>query len=106
MTPADKSAEKSGQADKVNATIKKVAEFLKHPELAMASAGGGGSGGSGLGSSSASGAEENQQRELKQMQRMMEETLTKNMHLQNDLEHLSQEVVRLSKLSVARNISD
>ena len=36
--------------------------------------------------------------ELQRMQRMLEETLTKNMHLQNDLEHLSQEVVRLSKI--------
>ena len=36
--------------------------------------------------------------ELHRMQRMLEETLTKNMHLQKDLEHLSQEVVRLSKL--------
>ena len=31
-----------------------------------------------------------------QMQRVMEETLTKNMHLQRDLENLSQEVARLS----------
>ena len=31
-----------------------------------------------------------------QMQRLMEETLTKNMHLQQDLENLSQEVARLS----------
>ena len=33
---------------------------------------------------------------LLQMQRLMEETLTKNMHLQQDLENLSQEVARLS----------
>jgi hypothetical protein len=31
------------------------------------------------------------------MQRMVEEMLTKNMHLQTSLEQLSQEVVRLSK---------
>ena len=30
------------------------------------------------------------------MQRVIEETLTKNMHLQKDLESLSQEVARLS----------
>lgn len=33
----------------------------------------------------------------RKLQRMLEETLTKNMHLQKDLETLSQEVVRLSK---------
>ena len=38
-----------------------------------------------------------QKEEIGRMQRMLEETLTKNMHLQKDLEHLSQEVVRLSK---------
>merc|ERR1712183_472493 len=36
------------------------------------------------------------QQEIKQMQRVIEETLTKNMHLQKDLESLSQEVARLS----------
>nr|KAG5708432.1 hypothetical protein BaRGS_026159 [Batillaria attramentaria] len=36
----------------------------------------------------------------KKLQLMLEETLTKNMHLQQDLEMMSQEVVRLSKLSV------
>ncbi|XP_048239058.1 GRIP1-associated protein 1-like [Haliotis rufescens] len=35
----------------------------------------------------------------KKLQRMLEETLTKNMHLQQDLEMMSQEVVRLSKIS-------
>ncbi|GAB1610281.1 GRIP1-associated protein 1-like, partial [Argonauta hians] len=35
----------------------------------------------------------------RKLQRMLEETLTKNMHLQKDLETLSQEVVRLSKTS-------
>ncbi|XP_035827144.1 GRIP1-associated protein 1 isoform X2 [Aplysia californica] len=35
----------------------------------------------------------------KKLQSMLEETLTKNMHLQQDLELMSQEVVRLSKLS-------
>ena len=44
-----------------------------------------------------------QKDEMQRMQRMLEETLTKNMHLQNDLEHLSQEVVRLSKLEVPTN---
>ncbi|XP_052781589.1 GRIP1-associated protein 1-like [Mya arenaria] len=34
----------------------------------------------------------------KKLQNMLEETLTKNMHLQNDLEMMSQEIVRLSKL--------
>ncbi|XP_060574380.1 GRIP1-associated protein 1-like isoform X1 [Ruditapes philippinarum] len=34
----------------------------------------------------------------KKLQNMLEETLTKNMHLQKDLETMSQEVVRLSKL--------
>jgi len=33
----------------------------------------------------------------RRMQRMLEEMLTKNMHLQTDLEQLSLEVVRLSK---------
>jgi hypothetical protein len=44
---------------------------------------------------------ENQQhvQEVSSMQAMLEETLTKNLHLQQDLEHLSQEVVRLSKLA-------
>ncbi|PVD24800.1 hypothetical protein C0Q70_15286 [Pomacea canaliculata] len=35
----------------------------------------------------------------RKLQRMLEETLTKNMHLQQDLEVMSQEVVRLSRLS-------
>ncbi|XP_059158587.1 GRIP1-associated protein 1-like [Physella acuta] len=35
----------------------------------------------------------------KKLQSMLEETLTKNMHLQQDLEVMSQEVVRLSKLT-------
>ncbi len=39
-------------------------------------------------------------KEMQRMQNMLEETLTKNMHLQGDLEHLSQEVVRLSKVAV------
>ncbi|KAH3818751.1 hypothetical protein DPMN_120476 [Dreissena polymorpha] len=34
----------------------------------------------------------------KKLQNMLEETLTKNMHLEKDLETMSQEVVRLSKL--------
>ncbi|XP_033745670.1 GRIP1-associated protein 1-like [Pecten maximus] len=34
----------------------------------------------------------------RKLQRMLEETLTKNMHLQKDLEMLSEEVVRLSKI--------
>ncbi|XP_069692882.1 GRIP1-associated protein 1-like [Periplaneta americana] len=33
----------------------------------------------------------------RRMLRMLEETLTKNMHLETDLEHMSREVVRLSK---------
>jgi len=41
----------------------------------------------------------NQERDMKQMQRCLEETLTKNMHLQKDLENMSLEVVRLSKLA-------
>ena len=39
-------------------------------------------------------------KEVLRMQNLLEETLTKNMHLQNDLEALSQEVVRLSKAAV------
>lgn len=42
--------------------------------------------------------EAQQKEDLHRMQRMLEETLTKNMHLQQDLERLSQEVVRLSKI--------
>jgi len=38
-------------------------------------------------------------KEVTNMQKMLEETLTKNMHLQQDLEHMSLEVVRLSKLA-------
>jgi len=37
--------------------------------------------------------------ELNSMQKMLEETLLKNLHLQQDLEAMSQEVVRLSKLA-------
>jgi len=46
---------------------------------------------------------ENQQhvQEVSSMQAMLEETLTKNLHLQKDLEHMSQEVVRLSKLAAS-----
>ena len=40
--------------------------------------------------------------EASRMQNMLEETLTKNMHLQKDLENLSLEVVRLSKLAVQK----
>lgn len=36
----------------------------------------------------------------RKLQLVLEETLTKNMHLQQDLEAMSQEVVRLSKLSI------
>ncbi|TRY70001.1 hypothetical protein TCAL_07335 [Tigriopus californicus] len=39
--------------------------------------------------------------EMLRMQNMLEETLTKNMQLQGDLETLSQEVVRLSKLAIS-----
>ncbi|XP_071511717.1 GRIP1-associated protein 1-like [Diadema antillarum] len=43
--------------------------------------------------------EEESQREMNQkLQLMLEETITKNMHLQQDIEMLSSEVVRLSKL--------
>ena len=42
--------------------------------------------------------EAQQKEELQRMQRMLEETLTKNMHLQQSMEELAQEVVRLSKL--------
>ena len=38
-------------------------------------------------------------KDMQRMQNMLEETLTKNMHLQKDLENLSQEVVRLSKMA-------
>ena len=38
-------------------------------------------------------------REVQRMQNMLEEALTKNMHLTEDLENMSQEVVRLSKLA-------
>ncbi|GIY37658.1 GRIP1-associated protein 1 [Caerostris darwini] len=37
----------------------------------------------------------------RRMQRMLEETLTKNMHLQKDIETLSNEVSRLSKLAIS-----
>ena len=38
-------------------------------------------------------------KEMQRMQNMLEETLTKNMHLQNDVENLSQQVLKLSKLA-------
>jgi hypothetical protein len=38
--------------------------------------------------------------EVQRMQKMLEETLMKNMYLQKDLENLSLEVVRLSKLTI------
>lgn len=41
--------------------------------------------------------------EVSNMQKMLEETLTKNMHLQQDLDNMSQELVRLSKLAVVSN---
>lgn len=37
--------------------------------------------------------------QLSSMQKMLEETLLKNLHLQQDVEAMSQEVVRLSKLA-------
>ena len=61
--------------DKIK-NVKKVMDFLVHPDQLDAQ----------------------YKEEVQRMQRMLEETLTKNMHLQKDLEHLSQEVVRLSKL--------
>jgi len=42
-------------------------------------------------------------REVQRMQNMLEEALTKNMHLTGDLESMSQEVVRLSKLAATGN---
>ena len=53
--------------------------------------------------------EAQQKDELNRMQRMLEETLTKNMHLQKDMENLSQEVVRLSKMAAgtgSANVND
>lgn len=38
-------------------------------------------------------------KEVSSMQSMLEETLMKNLHLQQDLERMSQEIVRLSKLA-------
>ena len=38
----------------------------------------------------------------RKLQRMLEETLTKNMHLQNNLQTLSEEIVRLSKTDESR----
>ena len=43
--------------------------------------------------------------EVQRMRNMLEETLTKNMHLQKDLENMSMEVVRLSKLAAPSNPS-
>ena len=42
-------------------------------------------------------------REVQRLQNMLEEALTKNMHLTEDLENMSQEVVRLSKLAATGN---
>ena len=41
--------------------------------------------------------EAKQKDEMQRMQRMLEETLTKNMHLTQDMENMAKEVVRLSK---------
>ncbi|EFX77167.1 hypothetical protein DAPPUDRAFT_225784 [Daphnia pulex] len=49
----------------------------------------------------AEGDTDSQQRRLR---RMLEETLTKNMHLQEDIERLSQEVVRLSQIVGAHHL--
>ncbi len=38
-------------------------------------------------------------KEMLRMQNMLEETLTKNMHLQRDLENMATEIVRLSKIN-------
>lgn len=43
--------------------------------------------------------DENLRERNRRMQRMLEETLTKNMHLQKDLEFLSNEVSRLNKIN-------
>ena len=81
-TPVDGNSE--GGKDK----LKKVIDIFKNPEQHSIS----------LKSLSLNNNQNvNQERDMKQMQRMLEETLTKNMHLQRDLEHMSQEVVRLSK---------
>ena len=37
--------------------------------------------------------------QVSNMQKMLEETLLKNLHLQQDLENMSLEIVRLSKLA-------
>jgi len=42
---------------------------------------------------------ESHKQEMTRMQQMLEETLVKNMHLQEDIENMSHEVARLSKLS-------
>ncbi|XP_022081293.1 GRIP1-associated protein 1-like isoform X2 [Acanthaster planci] len=61
------------------AGLKKVMDFVKGEDGSQAS---------------------NNQREMNQkLQVMLEETLTKNMHLQQDIQMLSEEVVRLSKLA-------
>jgi len=41
----------------------------------------------------------------RRLQRMLEETLTKNMHLQEDVERLSQEIVRLSQIVGSANLN-
>ena len=48
---------------------------------------------------------ESQRDELHRMQNMLEETLTKNMHLQKDLEFLSQELARLNQKWFVHNFS-
>ncbi|CAH1784285.1 unnamed protein product, partial [Owenia fusiformis] len=50
---------------------------------------------------------EESQRDLnRKLQRMLEETLTKNMHLEKNLEDMSQEVVRLSKMNVEVDVTE
>ncbi len=65
----------SPAAEKAQLTMKKMVNLLVHPD-------------------------QETRKEMQRMQNMLEETLTKNMHLQTDLESLSQEVVRLSKVAV------
>merc|ERR1712150_257685 len=89
--------------DKISAMTGKVTDFLKQQGQEISKSSliqqlniSKGNGLSTTGSDSGLSTLDPKQQEIKQMQRVMEETLTKNMHLQRDLESLSQEVTRLS----------
>ncbi|KAG8198992.1 hypothetical protein JTE90_001791 [Oedothorax gibbosus] len=72
----------ASQDNKDKLTIKRIVDFIKDR------------------------GDENLREINRRMQRMLEETLTKNMHLQKDIETLSNEVSRLSKLVITTPVEN